>query len=87
MNKDSKTILSEYVSSISDDDLKFLNSRLIERLPGDLAEVLDIVSKDRRVDAVFSASNSAYGIYDCCDDLKDVVLKECKKRGLLKIAA
>lgn len=87
MNKDSKTTLSEYVSSISDDDLKFLNSRLTERLPGDLAEVLEVISKDRKVDAVFSAANSAYGVYDYCDDLKEAVLKECKKRGLLKIAA
>ena len=80
MKKDRKTVLSEYVRNLSEDDLKFLSGRLVERLSSDLSEALNFVSKNRHVDDVFRSAKSADELYDLCDQLRDHASREYKKR-------
>lgn len=82
MNKDQKNVVTEYLSSISDDMLEFLNSRLTEKFAGDLAEVLNELSKEKRMDNLLSNATSSEAIFNLLDEIKDVVHKECKKRGV-----
>jgi CRISPR/Cas system-associated endonuclease/helicase Cas3 len=83
MNKDQKTVVAEYVSSVSEDTLQFLNTRLTEKLFGDLAEALEEMSKDKRMDNILSDASSSESVFNLLDEIKDVVYKECKKKGLL----
>ena len=78
----SKSVLVEFVSSSSDEELRFLNSRLTERLQGDIAEVLDFLSNNKTVDSILAAAKSADEVYSICDTLTECVQKEYKKRGV-----
>lgn len=87
MNKEQKSVVVEYISSLSDDLLKFHAMRLSEKFSGDLAESLNEMSKDRRLDELLASSVSAEDLFVLVDQIKDLVLKECKKKGLhLKMA-
>lgn len=77
-----RNTLVEFAGSLSEDDLRFLNSRLAERLQGDVAEALEFMSHFKVVDSMFSAAKSAAEVYDICDSVTEVLQKECKKRGL-----
>jgi hypothetical protein len=46
MSKEDKASIFEYVASISDEELKFVGSRLVERHPGDLFEAVPQNSKN-----------------------------------------
>lgn len=78
----SKSVLVEFVSSSSDEELRFLNSRLTERLQGDIAEVLDFLSNHKTVDSILAAAKSADEVYSICDTITECVQKEYKKRGV-----
>lgn len=78
----SRNIVVEFVSSISDDDLKFLTSRLTERLQGDIAEAVEFMSHYKQLDAVLATAKSADDIFEFCDQVTDVLQKECKRRGV-----
>jgi len=78
----SRNTIVEFVSSISEEDLRFLNTRLNERLQGDMAEALDFISHFKAMDAMFGSAKSADEVYNFCDSVTEVVQKECKKRGV-----
>ena len=82
MKKDKRSVLTEYVRNLSEDELKFLGTRLIERLSSDLAEALNVVSNNKNADEVFRNAGSAAELYDLLDDLRDCIIKECKKRNI-----
>jgi hypothetical protein len=42
--------VKEYVRSLSDDDLRFVGSRLQQNLCGDLCEVLNFLSRTKELD-------------------------------------
>ena len=84
MNKDLRTTVTEYVNSLSDEEARWLADRLTERLSGDLAEALKIMSRHKRMDAILSAADCANGIFDLCDQITDVFQQVCRKRGLVK---
>lgn len=77
-----RNTLIEFAGSISEDDLRFLNARLVERLQGDVAEALEFMSHFKALDSMFSAAKSAEEVFDLCDGVTEVLQKECKKRGL-----
>jgi len=77
-----RNTLVEFAGSISEDDLRFLSSRLTERLQGDVAEALEFMSHFKAVDSMFSAAKSTAEVYDICDSVTEVLQKECKKRGI-----
>jgi hypothetical protein len=86
-NKDAKSVIVEYVSSLSNDQLQFLTSRLVEKLGGDLAEALDEMAKDKKIDDILSDAGSSENLYNVLDSIRDVCLKEFKKRDIPATAA
>lgn len=82
MSRDKTTILVEYISSISEDKLKFFYSRLKERISGDLAEVLDELSKDKKIDGLFSSAASADGVFDLLDEFAELVEKHSQSKNI-----
>lgn len=82
MNKDQKSVVVEYVSNLSEETLNFHAMRLSERYCGDLAESLDEMSKDHKMDELLSSAESADAFFVLVDQIRDVFLKECKKRGI-----
>lgn len=87
LNKDSKSVILEYVSSLSNDQLQFFTSRLVEKFSGDLAEVLDEIAKDKKMDDILSEAGSSEHLYNTLDHMRDVCLKEFKKRDISANAA
>jgi hypothetical protein len=83
MSKDSKAVIAEYVSSLSEENLQNLTLRLTEKLCGDLGDALEEISKDKKMDSVFSDAESANDVFDLLDQVRDALHKECKKKGLL----
>ena len=53
MNKEQKSILVEFVKKLSNEDLRYVGTRLNERYADDLAQVLDFLSKSEDVDGIF----------------------------------
>lgn len=86
MYKDVKTVVTEYGNSLSDEELRWLTGRLTERLSGDLSDALNVLSKNKRVDAILSNVDGAEGLYDMCDQIRDILHGLCKKKGLIKAA-
>lgn len=82
MTKEHKAFVTEYSSSLFDEDLRYIASRLTEKLCGDLAEALDFMSKNPKMDTVLSSAESGESLFNMIDYIKDVLSKECKKRGI-----
>lgn len=82
MNKEQKSVVLEYISSLSEDALKFHAMRLSEKYSGDLAESLNEMSKDKRLDELLASTVSAEELFILLDQIKDLILKECKKKSL-----
>lgn len=59
--------VKEYVKKVSDDDLKFLSSRLSQRLGGDLGEALALIQEQ------YPELNKVLSNTPCCDELYNVV--------------
>lgn len=81
----SNGVLTECVSNLSDDDVKFLHPRLAQRLSGDLAEVLLHVEKVSAIDKFFSSAESADQLYNAIDALTKDVEKEFRRRPHLMV--
>jgi len=75
-----ETILKEYVGKLSDENLKFLDSRLNQRLSGDLAEALSFLAQTHDMDRWLSTAKGATEFYDMVDTVARNVEREYKKR-------
>lgn len=73
-------VLREYVSKLSTENLKFLYERLNNRLGGDIAEVLEFLSKNSEVDKWFSSARSAIELFSMVDNTQEFVDKEYGRR-------
>lgn len=82
MTKEHKAFVTEYSSSLFDEDLRYVAPKLTEKLCGDLAEALEFMSKNPKMDKVFSSAESGQTLFDLVDYVKEVLSKECKKRGI-----
>lgn len=80
MNKEQRSTVVEYVSSLSDDDLRYMTTRLTEKLQGDLPEALNIISKSQNMDDLFLSATTPNELFNLCDQTRDVMQKECRKR-------
>lgn len=78
--KDHKTILVEYCGSLSDNDLRFLGTRLTERFSGDLGDALNYLSQKPQIDNILGSANTPDELYQLCEVVADLILKEAKKR-------
>jgi|SRR5262252_5168084 len=75
------TLLREYTSKLSDDNLRFLDSRLGQRLSGDLPEALSFLAQTNDMDRWLSSAKGAIEFYDMVDTLAKYVEREYKKRN------
>jgi len=80
IQKDHKTILVEYCGSLSDAELRFLDTRLTERFSGDLGDALDNLAQKPQIDNILGSARTADELYQLCDVISDMLLKEAKKR-------
>lgn len=78
-------VLTECVSNLSDEDVKFLHPRLAERLAGDLGSAINHIEKVSEIDKLFSSAENADQLYDAIDLLAKEVEKEFRKRPHLMI--
>lgn len=78
--KKPETLLKEYVQRLSDENLKFVNGRLSQRLAGDLSEVLDFFSNSNDMDRWLSSAKSCWDLYDMLDMTHKFVDKEFNRR-------
>jgi len=77
-------VLVEYVLGLSGDELEFLDSRLSRRYSGDLAEVLNFLEKNQKVDYELSKAKTADELYDTVDSMHLYIRKEVDRRAARK---
>ncbi len=53
------TLVREFVRRISDEDLRFLNTRFRQLLEGDRAQIANILSQDKEIDKWLAAALSS----------------------------
>lgn len=78
-----KNIVIEFAASLSEEELKWLTQRLSERFSGDLSEALDFMSKHKGMDNIFNSAETAEALFDKCDEVRDMLQRECRKKGLV----
>ncbi len=76
-----KAVVVEFAGSISEEELYSLTNKLSERIAGDLSEAALFMSRYKAMDSILSSAKSADDFYDLCDQIRDVLQKECKKRN------
>ena len=79
--KKKDTILKEFTRALSDDDLKWLLSRLNQRLGGDLGEAVEALQTNVEIDRLLAAANSSFGLYDLADEVAEYLDRELRKRA------
>lgn len=70
----------ESVRRFSEDDLKFLHSRLSQRLCGDCAEAADVLSRVNEFDKWLRSASSASELFDMLDTVAESVKAEYNRR-------
>lgn len=83
MKKEHRTALVEWVNKISDDELRFVGVRLVERLTGDIAIVLSHFETVPDVDQVLQTAGSSEEVFSTLGVVQDLVIKEAKRRGIV----
>jgi len=78
-----KNILREYISNLPDEDIKFLEGRLNQRLSGDIAEVLNFMERTSKVDSILSKTRTADDLYDIVDSVHSMIEEEYQNRPRL----
>lgn len=72
--------IREFCRTLSDEQLRFLNMRFYQNYPGDRAEVLEILSKNKSVDKYLSSAVSCDEFFDHYDHVGDLVKQEVDRR-------
>ncbi len=79
--------LKEYCQRLSDENLKFLQSRFSQNLSGDAEEILVYLSNVREIDKWLVSAESHDDFYDMLDLIQYSVNKEHDRRSNSKDAA
>jgi len=82
MKKDRNIILVEFISSLSEEDLRLIATRLTDRYSDDLPEALNFLSRHKRIDGVLKATKTADELYDLIDQMQSIAEKECDRRNM-----
>ncbi len=67
--------LKEYVSCLSDDDLRFLSSRYSQMLCGDRAEILVVLSRAKEIDKWLGSATGVVELFDMVDKIGELVME------------
>ncbi len=79
-----ESVIKEFLSNNSDDEIRYLGMRLTERLQDDLAEVFNFIGKSSArnvaIDEMFGSTTTANELYDCCDAFQDLLCEDAARR-------
>lgn len=81
--KKKDSILREYVRSLTEEDLKFLCSRLSHtygRRGGDVPAVVEFVQEAPDMDRLFVSAKDSTSLYDLVDETQEYAEREIKRR-------
>jgi hypothetical protein len=81
--KKKDSILREYVRSLTEEDIKFLCSRLSHtygRRGGDVAQAVEFIQQAPDMDRLFASARDANHLYDLVDEVQDYAEREIKRR-------
>ena len=73
MKKDHKAVITEYLRTLTDEEMSFLATRLNEKLGGDVAEALDFMSRSPSMDSMFRSAQGSIELFDLCDKVRDLI--------------
>jgi hypothetical protein len=83
MKKEHRSALVEFVNQISDDELKYIGMRLVERMCGDLAQVLEHLETRQLTHEVLSSANSSEEVFATLNILQEIIQKEANRRKIV----
>lgn len=83
MKKEHRSALVEFVNQIPDDELKYIGMRLVERMCGDLAQVLEHLETRQPTHEVLSAANSSEEVYAILGVIQEIIQKEAVRRKIV----
>lgn len=73
--------IKEFVKKISDDDLRWLSTRLKERVGNDLSESLGLIQERYNdLNRLLTNAPSADSVYDVVDIIDKILQEEIKRR-------
>lgn len=72
--------IKEYARKLTDDDLRFLNVRLLQRIGSDVAEATELLQCNSEVDHWFSLGRNATDFYEMLDIVDISLQNEAKRR-------
>lgn len=75
------SFLREYVGRLNDTDLRFLHSRLNQKLQGDMAEAISFLSQVNEMDKWFATAKSCFDFYEQVDQVGKQVHREQDRRN------
>ena len=78
--KKPNTIIREYVSRLSGDELRDLGQRLSQRLCGDYADVAIMLQRDREIDHWLKSAANANDWFEMIDKVTESIIAEQKRR-------
>lgn len=82
MTKEQKNFVTDYALDLSDDNIRYLTARLTDRYQGDLDESVNCMSQCPEMDEMLLSCTSATAFFNMCDNIRDIMSKECKRRNL-----
>ena len=75
------TLVREFVRRVSDEDLRFLNTRFRRLVEGDRAEIANAISQDKEMDRWLSTAESAEEWFTMLDSVSFHINKELRRRS------
>lgn len=78
--KKNNDFLKEYLRKLTEEDFKFVDTRMAYQLQGDLDEVINFISLNKDVDQWLSTASSAFQLFDLLDQFNYFVDQESKRR-------
>jgi hypothetical protein len=85
--QDYRASVVEFVATLSDEEVRFVATRLGDRYAGDMAEALNYLSGKPAVDVILGSAANADEFFDYCDGIREVAYKEIKRRAATLVAA
>lgn len=83
MKKEHRSALIEFTSNVSDEELKYIGVRLVERLTGDVAEVLQYMERQPLAHSVILEAKDGQEVFAMLGVVQEAALKEAKRRGMV----
>lgn len=80
MTKKKDVVLREYSRSLTDEDIRYICGRLVERKSGDVGEAVESIQENADMDRLYAASKDADALYDLIDETYEYLDREFTRR-------